>query len=468
MPDDIFTVKQEPFKIPPPPSADLLKTDVNAPPVPDLSKQIASARQSPEKVRDIQAQNLERIAQNQRAISQTQLAQEQYGAQAEADIAKQEREKVQNIEQQYQDFRSKWPLPELHPTKDNIQTLTGLFSLIGVVGAAMGGQGRMSAIGALQSMSGMMEGWQKGRADLWKKEKDEFEANFKRIKAILDDAKSDADRAMKLMAYDTKEAQAAAKQAAVKLGSQVANQILENQGLEKFNAYLNGVVKDYQHLEVIREQRAAREQAHKDALAAKEEARKEKEEGGYVPSSTAQDHIRSNLNILSDMQYLKDKMQDPKFRAILNQPNIRTQLIISDDMPKLSQILSSNLPTEVKEFAVTLKRLRNNYYLDQSGKAVTGSEAARNYGVAAQPGDSAEDLAIKLDVGIRNATNVAQQHKRVYTKFYDRLTGGQGPVSQTAIELPKTNEKGYVLHIDKNGVKAYVNPNNPNDFEVIQ
>jgi hypothetical protein len=421
MPDDIFTVKQEPFKIPPPPSADLLKTDVNALPVPDLSKQISSARQSPEKVRDIQAQNLERIVQNQRAISQTQLAQEQYGAQAEADIAKQEREKVQNIEQQYQDFRSKWPLPELHPTKDNIQTLTGLFSLIGVVGAAMGGQGRMSAIGALQSMSGMMEGWQKGRADLWKKEKDEFEANFKRIKAILDDAKSDADRAMKLMAYDTKEAQAAAKQAAVKLGSQVANQILENQGLEKFNAYLNGVVKDYQHLEVIREQRAAREQAHKDALEAKEEARKAKEGEGFTPSSTAQDHMISNHKLINDMNNLRQKLSDPELAKEINK--YRAQLFASEESKVIDQLLSTKIPEKVREFATLLKSVRNQYYLDISGKAVTGNEALRNYGVVAQPGDTAETAKTKLDVGLASAKQRDDSYAKLYPKFYNRLVG---------------------------------------------
>jgi hypothetical protein len=446
MAEDIFTVKTEPFKIPPPPRADLLKTDVNAPPIPPipkLSQQITSARQSPEKVRDIQATNLQKIAENERAISQTKLAQEQYGAEAEADIARQEATQVRKIESDYQDFRKNWPLPELHPTKDNIQTLTGLFSLIGVIGAAMGGQGRMSAQGALQSMTGMMKGWQQGRADLWKKEKDEFEANFKRVKVILDDAKSDADRAMKLMAYDTKEAQAAAKQAAVKLGSQVANQILENQGLEKFNDYLNGVVKDYQHLENIREQRAAKAQAHADALAAKEDARKAKEGEGYTPTGAAQDHILSNRDFIRDVSSLKQKLNDPEFAKRLNQ--YRVQLFASEESKAIDQLLQQKIPQDVRQFAIQLKDVRNKKYKEMSGAAVTGSEAMRNFGVYAQPSDTADTARDKLNIALSGAINRDRDNQRVYPKFYQLLNAGQTQTYKIGDIIPKGDKKYRVI-----------------------
>jgi hypothetical protein len=40
--------------------------------------------------------------------------------------------------------------------------------------------------------------------------------------------------------------------------------------------------------------------------------------------------------------------------------------------------------------------MRNNYYLTISGKAVTGGEALRNYGVVPQPGDTQEMMLDKI------------------------------------------------------------------------
>jgi hypothetical protein len=54
---------------------------------------------------------------------------------------------------------------EFIPTKDNAKDLGGLFSLIGVVGWAIGGSGKDNAIQAMSAMNGMLTGYQKGRAD---------------------------------------------------------------------------------------------------------------------------------------------------------------------------------------------------------------------------------------------------------------------------------------------------------------
>jgi hypothetical protein len=50
-----------------------------------------------------------------------------------------------------------------------------LFGLIGVIGASLGGAGKMSATTSLNAMGGMMKGWQEGRADLFKREKETFD-----------------------------------------------------------------------------------------------------------------------------------------------------------------------------------------------------------------------------------------------------------------------------------------------------
>jgi hypothetical protein len=71
---------------------------------------------------------------------------------------------------------------EFVPTKDTAKDIAGLFSLVGLIGWAIGGSGKDNAIQAMNAMDGMLSGYQKGRVDLFKREKDTFETNFKALK----------------------------------------------------------------------------------------------------------------------------------------------------------------------------------------------------------------------------------------------------------------------------------------------
>lgn len=75
---------------------------------------------------------------------------------------------------------------KFQPTQDNIQDIAGLFSAVGIIGAIMGGSGRNSAMNALSSMTGMLDGWKQGRADLFKQEKIKFDEQLNTIKAQKD------------------------------------------------------------------------------------------------------------------------------------------------------------------------------------------------------------------------------------------------------------------------------------------
>ena len=75
---------------------------------------------------------------------------------------------------------------KFHPTQDNIQDMAGLFSAVGIIGAMIGGGGRNSAMNALSSMTGMLDGWKQGRADLFKQEKIKFDEELNRIKVEKD------------------------------------------------------------------------------------------------------------------------------------------------------------------------------------------------------------------------------------------------------------------------------------------
>ena len=211
------------------------------------------------------------LLETEKTIGENQLLKSQFETEAAAKIAAQSRERSEDIEAGLDLIRQKMPYPEFHPTQENTQSLATLFSLIGVVGFAMGGQGKMSAMSTLNAMTGMMKGWQQGRADLFTREKAEFDKNMARTKAVLDDAYKDADRAYKTLAYNREEAQALAAQSAAKLGGQIGKQILEKQGIERYFAYIDGIKKDLVGAEKLAsqerlaEKKAAEQRARDDA-----------------------------------------------------------------------------------------------------------------------------------------------------------------------------------------------------------
>jgi hypothetical protein len=59
--------------------------------------------------------------------------------------------------------------------------------------------------------------------------------------------------------------------------------------------------------------------------------------------------------------------------------------------------MQRQMPDKLSKFLTQVRDMRNNYYLAISGKAVTGGEALRNYGVVPQPGDSQQQMLNKLD-----------------------------------------------------------------------
>ena len=67
------------------------------------------------------------------------------------------------------------------PSKENLQDQAALFSLINVIGFAIGTGGKQNAMQAMHAMNGMLEGHQKGRADLFKEEQVKFDKNFKAL-----------------------------------------------------------------------------------------------------------------------------------------------------------------------------------------------------------------------------------------------------------------------------------------------
>jgi hypothetical protein len=129
---------------------------------------------------------------------------------------------VQSAQQAYQQKKEAEPIPAFVPTRDSVEDLAKLFSFIGVMGTYVGrGGGKQSAMGAMSAMTGMMNGWQQGRKDLYDQEKVKFEKDFNRVQKVHQDLAKDLETAIKTASTNKELGVRLAEEAAVKAGSDI-------------------------------------------------------------------------------------------------------------------------------------------------------------------------------------------------------------------------------------------------------
>ena len=328
----------KPFTLPAAPTEQAIKTQFGGVPGIDMTK----APKSLGGVQQEEARVLQRQQQLGRDIGANELAQKQYQADVQASIATQERERTQAIEAKVDQVRKDFPYPELHPTKENIPELATLFSLIGVIGMAVGGAGKMSAIGSMNSMSGMMKGWQQGRSDLWNREKQEFDKEMTKVKSIIDDAYKDADRAYKMMATDRRESEALANQSAAKMGGQIGKQILEKQGLEPYFKYLQEIKGDINKV---------LDRAVKTSKSV---------EGALPKDSKTRDEFRARYQAVKNVEDIQSLLDNPKYAKFINPTTGFTPAVINNLRENFPELSSKLARIQAIEFQIGGKALTKN------------------------------------------------------------------------------------------------------------
>ncbi|MGV2434601.1 MAG UNVERIFIED_CONTAM: hypothetical protein LVT10_06705 [Anaerolineae bacterium] len=187
-----------------------------------------------------------RLEENQRAelTQAANVAGENYKA------AKEVADKAKTYVDDNKKKEAEFPYPEFHPTKDNAESLGGLFSIVSVLGVALGSSGKQSGLNAMNAMTGMMSGWQKGRADLFKREKEEFDKEFNRIKVIRENLRKDLEDYMKLLPYDKEAAMYKASEISAKTGADsIINAYVKNGRPEMAMQLLQDLGKTIQHEE---------------------------------------------------------------------------------------------------------------------------------------------------------------------------------------------------------------------------
>lgn len=151
-------------------------------------------------------------------LKKAELTQQANLAGEQAKAATQVAEKAQTYVDDNKRKEAEFPYPEFHPTKDNAESLGGLFSIVSTIGIMLGSSGKQSGLNAMNAMTGMMKGWQQGRSDLFKREKEEFDKEFNRIKVIRENLRKDLEDYMKLLPYDKEAAMYKAAEISAKTG----------------------------------------------------------------------------------------------------------------------------------------------------------------------------------------------------------------------------------------------------------
>jgi hypothetical protein len=144
------------------------------------------------------------------------------------------------------------------PSKDNAKDMATMFSLIGIIGMAVGGEGKLSAYNTMGAMNGMLEGYQKGRADIYKREKDIFEKNIKVLQNKVTILQTELQEALQTYRTNRELGEQQAEIAFAKAGSKIGDAILKKQGIQRAVEYIDGVSKDTSSLVALRNDQVKR------------------------------------------------------------------------------------------------------------------------------------------------------------------------------------------------------------------
>ena len=253
---------------------------------------------------------------------------------SQAKFAKEEADKLRDLpeRQAMKEKRKEFGDFKFVPTKENAQDLATLFSLVSVIGMAIGGGGKENAQASMSAMNGMLEGHQKGRADLYKQQQVEFDKNFKAMQAAVQSAEKEYEEAVKMHLVDKEAGEMARKMALAKMHSPMLKAMEDRLGpLAVLNTLkeLKTSVKNATELENKLQAQADKRQDAKDAKEAAERRHKEDAAqrerlakmrgggGGAVSGMSPKELFEDAAKAIANYAEKPPALRDPQRNALL-------------------------------------------------------------------------------------------------------------------------------------------------------
>lgn len=194
------------------------------------------AEQARQRMQPVQQQIAQTQQEKQRLGQESEQFKAQQAAKEAAGMAGAERGFLQQIEQ-----APMRPLLEekvqqekdyfFRPSQEDGMMMAGLASLITVLGTSLGKGGKNYATAALAGMNGMMEGYQKGRDDIFRQERQLFESNAKALKDQITTIRTALQDYEKKAVTDRQRALAELKEKLTKEGADFLAARAERQGV---------------------------------------------------------------------------------------------------------------------------------------------------------------------------------------------------------------------------------------------
>jgi hypothetical protein len=375
------------------------------------------------------------------------------------------------------------------PTKDNAEDIATFFSLMGIVGMAIGGGGKDNAYAAMAGMNGMLEGYKKGRADIYKRERDMFEKNFKAMQTKVQIARDELADAVMLKTKNFEAGRVAEEVAIAKTGSSVLEAKLKKQGslealktLDQLNSDVTTLDKRKNDFYKQEEERQFKERQLKEQMRDRAESRAlrlqmaEMKTGGGAgkPLPAKEVSAVEGLSSLSDS--LKKLEQDfkPEFASMgLLGFGAEAQL-------EATRRLGGKKAQEAISWWSRYNRLQAPNRHALFGATLTGNELKNFQSFTAKPSDSAETVKTMLRDQADYSDATARQKTMQYESAgyrvpqlrqvnFEQTYGGnnqapttQGQPSGGTYQIDQIITKGN----KKYRITGLSNPNDPDVEEV--
>jgi len=123
------------------------------------------------------------------------------------------------------------PFEEFKPSQETMGGFIALGSMLAVSGAMLGMKGKFAGLAAMNSIAGMMKGYQSGRKDLYEQERQKFEENMKVWEKNRTMVKEAFDRALKMAPYNLTTAQNVLRRDLKALGVEIPSQMVDKSGV---------------------------------------------------------------------------------------------------------------------------------------------------------------------------------------------------------------------------------------------
>jgi hypothetical protein len=284
------------------------------------------------------------------------------------------------------------PTDDFVPTRENAADLTALFGLLAVTTFMSGGNGKYSGMASLNNLAGAMDGYKKGRKELFNQEMKSWEKNFQASKDWNDRQYTDYKMALDTYIKNPVLGMAMFKEAGAKEPDGLLNALINRGELQKV------VNTAAQRVKQLGQAESRINEIKMKAMMKGDAAPKAARLTAEVDKSFREAEFGLNM-----FGQIEQKLADPKVAKALNNTRfLRSLLETPKELTPVERYIRTTfyqqLPKDAQELVTLIANVRNAYYRQISGQAVTGGEAARNFFAVIQPSDNTTEIANKIRV----------------------------------------------------------------------